>query len=139
MWSYFIYTYGSQVLLAVLCMIFGGLALLLRTMADRYLTDACKRDTAATAAQFAEQVYKDLHGDEKLLKALESAEALLKKKGIPFDSQEMMILIEAAVGVFNDAFHKPLELADTADATRRVDGSTGSTNSFLENRFNRIE
>jgi hypothetical protein len=38
--------------------------------------------------------------------ALEYAETLLAKKGIKFDSEEMAILIEAAVAEFNKAFEK---------------------------------
>ena len=56
MWEYFIYTYGSQVLLSILCMLFGGLGLLVRQLAQRYLTDESKRAAAATAVRFAEQV-----------------------------------------------------------------------------------
>ena len=41
---------------------------------------------------------------DKLNKALEAAETLLKKKGVPFDADEMMVLIEAAVWEFNKAF-----------------------------------
>jgi hypothetical protein len=55
-----------------------------------------------------EQVWKDIHGEEKLQRALEAAEILLRKKGIPFDADEMMILIEAAVAEFNGVFHKEL-------------------------------
>ena len=88
MWEYFIYTYGSQVLLAILCMLFGGLGLLVRQLAQRYLTDECKRAAAATAVRFAEQVFSDLHGEEKLSKAMEAAALLLKNKrgatGLPY-------------------------------------------------------
>ncbi|MCI7809715.1 phage holin family protein, partial [bacterium] len=73
------------------------------------------------AAQFVEQVWYTLHGPEKLAKALETAEVLLKKKGIDFDSDEMKILIEAAVSEFNEAFKKPILEKATADAVRRVD------------------
>ena len=53
-----------------------------------------------------EQVWKDIHGADKLRKALETAEALLKKKGIPFDADEMMVMIEAAVQEMNEVFQK---------------------------------
>ena len=69
----------------------------------------------------AEQIWKDIHGAEKLQKAMETAEILLKKKGIDFDAEEMKILIEAAVAEFNGAFAKPLIMEDTADAVRRVE------------------
>ena len=48
-----------------------------------------------------EQVWTSLHGADKLAKALETAEVLLKKKGIDFDAGEMQVLIEAAVAEFN--------------------------------------
>lgn len=64
---------------------------------------------------------KTIHGADKLSKALEVAEALLKKKGIDFDAEEMQILIEAAVAEFNKTFKStPLTEESTADAARRV-------------------
>ena len=71
--------------------------------------------------KFVEQVWKTLHGTDKLNKALETAEALLKKKGITFDAEEMRVLIEAAVVEFNNVFQKPLENGSTADAVRKID------------------
>ena len=62
-----------------------------------------------------------LHGADRLTKALETAESLLKKKGIDFDAEEMRILIEAALAEFNDAFKKPLLEESTSDAVRRVE------------------
>lgn len=106
MWEYFIYTYGSQVLLAILCMLFGGLGLLVRQLAQRYLTDESKRAAAATAVRFAEQVFSDLHGEEKLSKAMEAAALLLKNKRIPFDEKEMRILLEAALQAFHTALQQ---------------------------------
>jgi len=69
-----------------------------------------------------EQTWKTLHGPEKMKEALKTAEALLKKKGIDFDAEEMEVLIEAAVAEFNDVFRKPINDEGTADAVRRIDG-----------------
>lgn len=107
MWNYFIYTYGSQVLLAVLCAIFGMMGLVAKRMATKYLNTETKRKVAKIAAQFAEQAWNALHGEEKMQKALEAAASLLAKYGIKFDAAEMRIFIEAAVGEFNEAFAKP--------------------------------
>ena len=71
-----------------------------------HVNDETKRAIAAAAVAFVEQAWKALHGADKLNKALETAEALLKKKGITFDAEEMKVLIEAAVGEFNDVFRK---------------------------------
>ena len=64
----------------------------------------------------------EIGGDTtKLSKALEVAEALLKKKGIDFDAEEMQILIEAAVAEFNKTFKStPLTEESSANAARRV-------------------
>ena len=115
MFEYFIYHYGTQIIAAILCAIFGCLGYAIKQLAVKYINDDTKR------AQFVEQVWNTLHGADKLAKALETAEALLKKKGIDFDAEEMQILIEAAVAEFNEAFKKPLTAESTADAVRRVE------------------
>ena len=62
-----------------------------------------------TAVRFVEQCWNTLHGADKLAKALETDEILLKKKGIDFDSEEMMYIIEAAVAEMNEVFNKTTE------------------------------
>ena len=101
MLEYFIYHYGTQIIAAILCAIFGCLGYAIKKLAVKYIND-----------------------DTKRAKALETAEALLKKKGIDFDAEEMQILIEAAVAEFNEAFKKPLTEESTADAVRRVEAAT---------------
>ena len=120
MFDYFVYTYGPTLAITILCAIFGTLGHVAKRIYVNHINDETKRSIAAVAAQFVEQAWKTLHGADKLQKALETAAALLKKKGITFDAEEMKVLIEAAVSEFNDAFHKPLLDATTADATRRI-------------------
>lgn len=105
MLEYFINTYGNQIMLAILCAVFGLLGMVAKNLAARFLDNETKRTIAKMAAQFVEQAWKDLHGADKLHKALEAAETLLAKQGIKFDADEMKILIEAAVGEFNEAFN----------------------------------
>lgn len=119
--EYFIYSYGNQILMVILCAIFGTVGHALRKIAREQFTDETKQVIAKTVVRFVEQVWKELHGKEKLDKALEKAEELLKKKGIPFDSEEMMILIESAVAEFNEAFKKPLQEESAAAAVYRID------------------
>jgi len=121
MFEYFIYCYGTQILTAILCAIFGCVGYALKRLCTRYINDNTKIAIARIAAQFAEQVWNTLHGAEKMKKALETAEALLKKKGIDFDAEEMEVMIEAAVAEFNEAFKKPLLDAPTAEAAMRVE------------------
>ena len=97
----------------------------MKQLAARSLTDESKRAVACVAVQAVEQVWTTIHGTDKLNKALETAEALLKKKGIDFDADEMEILIEAAVAEFNKTFKStPLTEESTADAVRRVEAAT---------------
>lgn len=77
-----------------------------KVLYKKHVNSEEKEAAAHSAAMFVEQVYKDLHGAEKLEKALDAASELLKKRGIRFDREEMKILIEAAVGSFNDAFNR---------------------------------
>lgn len=120
MFEYFINCYGDLILNVILCAIFGALGAFVKKLASKYVDTDLKKAVAKTAAAFVEQVWSDIHGPDKLKKALETAEALLKKKGIKFDADEMAILIEAAVAEFNEAFKKPLLDEATADAVMDV-------------------
>ena len=120
----FINIYGLEVLGVVLVAIFGCLGILV----SRFLNTETKRKIAKVVVQFVEQAWYTLHGEKKLAKALEVAEMLLKKKGIRFDADEMIVLIEAAVAEFNEAFKKPLESEDSASATYRVSETAAASN-----------
>lgn len=114
-------TYGNPLIGMILAIVFGSLGVIAKRLFAKYIDTPTKQAVARTAAAFVEQIWKEIHGAEKLQKAMETAEILLKKKGIDFDAEEMKILIEAAVAEFNDAFAKPLIMEDTADAVRRVE------------------
>ena len=107
MFAEFINLYGTQILEAILVAIFGCFGLIVKNMAAKYLNDDTKRTLAKTVVCFVEQVYKDLHGKDKLRAALARAAQILEHKGIKFSMLEMETLIEAAVAEFNEAFHKP--------------------------------
>ena len=121
MFEYFVYCYGTQILTAILCAIFGCLGYAIKRLATKYINDDTKRTIAKVAVQFVEQVWTSLRGADKLAKALETAATLLKKKGIDYDAEEMQVLIEAAVAEFNEAFKKPLLEESSADAVRRIE------------------
>lgn len=123
MLNYFITNYGTQIIGIILCAIFGCLGYAVKKLCARYINDDTKATVARTAAKFVEQVFTDIHGKYKLHKALETAEALLKKKGIPFDADEMEVLIEAAVAEFNEAFKKTT--AAIPDDTTNSAGTIG--------------
>ena len=108
MFAEFINIYGMEILGTILGIIFTVFGFLLKNLANKYLDDNTKLTVAATCVQFVEQVYKNLHGEEKLFMALERAAELLQEKGIEFSAVEMETLSEAAVAEFNEAFKKPV-------------------------------
>lgn len=107
---------GVKILAAIVLAIAGALGLKVKKMVSRHLDTEIKRTVAKIAAQFVEQVWKALHGEEKMQKALEAAAALLKKYGVTFDAEEMRMLIEAAVAEFNDVFNSATVIMDGIDA-----------------------
>jgi hypothetical protein len=102
----FLNQYGMQILYTVVMAIAGYLGIVVKNLATKYINDKTKRDVAKSAVQFVEQVYKDLHGEEKLNEALQAASEMLLEKNITVTSLELRVLIEAAVAEFNNAFGK---------------------------------
>ena len=109
----FISTYGTTILYSILTAIAGYLGIVIKNLYTKYINDKTKQDVAKTVVKAVEQMYKDLHGDEKLQKALEAASDMLLTKGITISDIELRLLIEAAVAEFNDAFNKTGTATDT--------------------------
>ena len=106
MFAEFINTYGFQILWAILTALAGYIGLVVKNLYTRYINDKTKKDIVHTVVLGIEQIYKDLHGPEKLQQALVSASEMLNEKGINATELELRMLIEAAVAEFNDAFNK---------------------------------
>lgn len=105
--TYFLNVYGFKLLALLIVAAAGWAGFGCKQIYREYCDNQEKRQIAADAVLFVEQVFRDIHGYQKLSKAMETARALLNKKGILFDAEEMRILIEAACGEFNSAFEKP--------------------------------
>jgi hypothetical protein len=102
----FINDYGTTILYAILTAIGGYIGLVVKNLYTKYVNTKIKQDIAKTVVRGVEQIYKDLHGEEKLDAALKAASEMLAEKGIAASELELRMLIEAAVAEFNDAFHK---------------------------------
>ena len=113
----FISEYGTTILYAVLTALAGYIGIVAKRLYTKYVNDKTKQAVAKTVVQAVEQIYKDLHGEEKLNKALEAASEMLAEKGITITDLEMRMLIEAALAEFNRAFEKEGTdgIEDTAD------------------------
>ena len=113
----FISEYGTTILYAVLTALAGYIGIVAKRLYTKYVNDKTKQAVAKTVVQAVEQIYKDLHGEEKLNKALEAASEMLAEKGITITDLEMRMLIEAALAEFNRAFENEGTdgIEDTAD------------------------
>ena len=104
MFAEFVNEYGLQLIYAIVTAIAGYVGIVVKNLVTKYLNDKTKMTVAKTAVQFVEQVYKDVHGEEKFNAALSAASEMLAEKGILVTDLEMRVLIEAAVAEFNGAF-----------------------------------
>lgn len=102
----FINTYGTTILYAIITTIAGYIGIAVKKIYQKYVDDKIKKDVAKTVVQAVEQIFKDLHGEDKLNVAMENASEMLELKGIIITELELRMLLEAAVSEFNDAFHK---------------------------------
>ncbi len=102
----FISQYGTVILYTVLTAIAGFIGTQLKKLYEKYITDKTKKDVVKTCVRAVEQLYKDLHGEEKKQKAVESITAMLSEKGITITELEINLLIEATVSEFNISLSK---------------------------------
>jgi tyrosyl-tRNA synthetase len=109
----FINQYGMDILYTIVMAIAGYVGIVIKNLVNKYINDKTKQDVARTVVQFVEQVYKDLHGEDKLNAAIAAASDMFVEKGIHVSDLEMRVLLEAAVAEFNKAFQKT-EPADAA-------------------------
>lgn len=93
----------------------GYIGISIRNLARRYIDNDEKRAVASTVVKFVEQVYTDIHGNDKLNKALEQAESIFAEKGIYIGSAELRALIEAAVNEMNKSLSGSLLPASESD------------------------
>lgn len=113
----FINTYGLQIMYTVVTAIAGAVGIAAKNLYKKYVNTKVKRDVAKTAVRGVEQIYKDIHGDEKLNAALSAASEMLAEHGIRVSQLELRMLVEAAVKEMNAEFQNgQTDMAiDTAD------------------------
>ena len=102
----FISAYGTTILYSILTAVAGYIGIVVKNLYQKYINDKTKQDVAKTVVQAVEQMYQNLHGEEKLQKALEAASDMLLTKGITISDIELRVLIEAAVNEFNKSFNE---------------------------------
>lgn len=104
--------FGAYVLPAIVSLLAAAAAFLgnqMKRLYEKYINDRKKEAVVRTCVKAVEQLYHDLSGPEKLLKAQEGVVQMLNEKGIPISELEMNLLIEAVVSEFNYGFAKASE------------------------------
>lgn len=118
-----------QILLPVLATFLTGLFTYIGTILKNAYEQKVNTETAKVvvenAVRFVEQVYKDLHGKEKLEKAVEQVSQVLASKGINLSEAEINMLIESAVYGLNEGWFelkepKTVVIDDSSNATEVV-------------------
>lgn len=102
----FISEYGTTILYGVLTFIAGAIGVWAKSLYTKYVNDKTKEKVVKICVSAVEQLYKELHGEEKYNKVVESVVEMLEEKGITISELELKMLIEATVGEFNEAFKK---------------------------------
>lgn len=98
--------YMSQIVLSLFLMLAAWLGVQVKNLYKKYVTTDIKQAVCRTVVRFVEQVYKDLHGKEKLRKAMERASQILATYDIHITEDELEAMLEAAVNEFNKSFKK---------------------------------
>ena len=100
---------GVEILGAIATAIFGLIGYLAKKLYNKIVDEKNEKiieKVVGYCVQGVEQLYKDLHGEEKLNKVIEAVTDILNEKGITVTDLELRMLIESAVGSFNDNFKK---------------------------------
>lgn len=111
----FLNEYGilSMIITAVVGAVGTAIGLGVKLAYNKFIGDKLKEETKEKVAElvvkYTEQVWKDLHGEEKLDKALEAFSEMLAEKGITISDLEMRVYLESALAGFNNAFKKSEE------------------------------
>ena len=104
---------------SVIAVLLGVLATKIKTTYNDKVQDETIRTIVKSVVEWAQQVYQDCEGPEKLQKALEKASVILNEKGITISDEELNMLIESAV--------YGLKQGITSTETLLVEGTTEET------------
>lgn len=104
---------------SVIAVLLGVLATKIKTTYNDKIQDETVRTIIKSVVEWAQQVYKDCDGPEKLQKALDKASVILNEKGITISDEELNMLIESVV--------YELKQGITSTETLLIEGTTDET------------
>lgn len=91
-----------QIIPIVLATVGTFLIGLIKAKYSQYVNTDTKKEIAMLTVRYVEQVFKTLHGEEKLDKAKSAFVKMLNEKGIKISDDEINMLLEAAVHQMNE-------------------------------------
>lgn len=107
----FLSNYASEIIFGIFTTIASCLGVIVKNIYNKCVNDQTKKSVIKTVVQAVNQLYTELHGEDKYNKAVELATNMLKEKGIKITELEIKMLIEASVNEFNNSFVSIGELA----------------------------
>lgn len=89
--------YLFEILATIITALASFIGISIKNAYTKYVNTKTKKEIVKDTVNYVEQIYKDIHGAEKLEKAKEKALEWLNEKGIKISDIELEILIESAV------------------------------------------
>ena len=96
--------YLTQIILAVFLALAAWLGAQAKNLYRKYINTEIKQAVVKNAVLFVEQTCKDIHGHDKLVKAMAKASEILAEYGITISETELVTMIESAVKEFINTF-----------------------------------
>ena len=93
----FIQNYLLEILATIITGLASFIGIRIKNAYTKYVDTQTKKEIVKDTVNYVEQVFKDIHGAEKLNKAKEKALEWLNEKGIKISETELEIMIESAV------------------------------------------
>ena len=97
----FLSQYGFSLIYALVMAIAGYVGIVIKNLISKYVTSTETRKVVDDCVLAVEQIYKDIHGQEKYERCVESLTIILNEKGLAASDLEIRMMIEAAVKRLN--------------------------------------
>lgn len=81
----------------IVAVLLGYAGVEIKKLYKKYVNTQVEKDVVDSTVKYVEQIYTDIHGEDKLNEALKQASSILQEKGIQVSQDQLKTLIESAV------------------------------------------
>lgn len=81
----------------IVAVLLGYAGVEIKKLYKKYVNTQVEKDVVNSTVKYVEQIYTDIHGEDKLNEALKQASSILQEKGIQVSQDQLKTLIESAV------------------------------------------